>query len=83
MPTASSAAEPYPRVALVQIVQCLLSRSCTQIDARSHKAMLGTHVIDEGMHARKSHDARPPVLFGRSNDRVLKAGSLQLECRIS
>jgi hypothetical protein len=42
-------------------------------------AMLGTHVIDEGAHARKKHDARPPVICGRRDNCILETNNLQLE----
>lgn len=50
---------------------------------RSEQPRLSTHVIDEGAHARKKYDARPPVLLGCSDDHVLEASSLQLERGIS
>ena len=49
------------------------------VPTKRNTATSSTHVIDDGAHARKKHDARPTVLLGRSNNRVLEASDLQLE----
>ena len=47
------------------------------------KIAKSTHVIDDGAHTRKKHNARPPVVRGCGDDCVLETSRLQLDHGIS